>query len=727
MKSLYDGWWDDCALWGQLNLQEHEPARIDLDWWTDYWRRTCIDGVTLNAGGIIHYYGTEQAHSWISPWMNEVGDRDIFGEMVEAARRCDLYVLARFTPSRVHEEVARSHPDWLLTDSAGQPVPDPRHDPGASVRMWYTCMNGPWYRDWLPNTMFREVMERYDVDGFFLNAWQPPERTIGQDTGTVTVGPCHCSTCTRRFRDDTSLDVPVEQEWSDPGWRRWTEWHNNRMDELTREYQSAAKSLKEHATVVMNMGGDLERMNDSGHWREQGRALDMVDHDYQSRRGPIWTMGLPGKMLGATMPDTPYYHLFGAYGGLGRISAQPDAELELITAEMMAAGCRLWYHVIGAAGPDRRPFEAIERIFSFYDEHRDVLRGAEPAAEIAVLFSQSGADAYGGVNVARLCGEPLRGMAHALVRDRIAFDLIETGELTREALARFRVAVLPNLAPLSDEQCEVLRRFVADGGGLVATFESSLAMPDGSPRNDFGLSDVFGVSATASRPVGPIPDAHYRIEEREIMGAGLDGADAIATTPEMWHVPVRVANGAVVCATLIPPMPRMPPERSFFGVERTTTALAVANEYGAGRVVYFPCDIDRWCRPDGPNPPNSPDHRRILANAIRWAAIEPFCVEVAGPGLLDVHARRVGSRFVVHLVNAENADNGTPPACGINSLGAQRVSLRLPSLPSRVKLPREGSVTTSGDLARDGDAVVVAVPGIDAHEVVVCEFETPTG
>src|SRR4051812_42360917 len=38
---------------------------------------------------------------------------------------------------------------------------------------------------------------------------------------------------------------------------------------------------------------------------------------------------------------------------------------------------------------------------------------------------------------------------------------------------------------------EVVRRFVKAGGGLVATFETSLYDPDFTKRDDFALADLF--------------------------------------------------------------------------------------------------------------------------------------------------------------------------------------------------------------------------------------------
>jgi hypothetical protein len=719
MAKLYDGWTRDCVLWGQVNLQEHEPARLDLDRWKDYWRRTHIDGITLNAGGIIHYYDTGKEWNWVSPWMSEVGDRDIFGEMVEAARECDLYVLARFTPSRVHEHVARSHPEWLLTDAQRQPVPDPAHDAGGSVRMWYTCMNSGWYRWWLPEIMFRDVMERYDVDGFFMNAWQTPERTIGQDTGTVYVGPCQCDTCRSGFHEATGLNMPRGTTWNRDDWCRWAEWHNDCKDDLGRHYQSAAKALKPHATSVLNLGGDLERMNHSGHWKTQGRTLDIVDHDHQSRSGPIWSMGMPGRLLRATMEHASYYHLFGVYGGIGRTSAQPDAELELITAEMMAAGCRLWYHVIGADGTDRRPFDTVERIFDFFHQNRDYLVDLPSIAQVAIVFSQVAVDQYSYDDADRLSGDPHRGAAHALVRAGIPFDLIDVDDLTESKIDQYLALVLPNQAMLSTEQCCAIREFVRHGGGVVATFESSLYDESGKRRQDFGLTDVFGAESVTRDAVGPIRDASLRIEDHSHLGIGLEGTEFVANGGDLYHVPVQVHDDASAVLTMIPPVPRMPPERSFFHVPRTTTALAVLNDFVEGRSVYFPCDIARWCRPGGPG---NPDHRVLLGNAIRYVLGDNICMSVEGPGLVDTHVYRKIGELVMHIVNCENADNGSAPAESITPLHGKSIVLR-GMLPVRsIRFLQSGTTFDSSSVHIDGDRQTIAIPPIRAHEIAVVDY-----
>jgi hypothetical protein len=57
------------------------------------------------------------------------------------------------------------------------------------------------------------------------------------------------------------------------------------------------------------------------------------------------------------------------------------------------------------------------------------------------------------------------------------------------------VILLRNIAFLSDDDCRRLREFVRAGGTLVATNSSSLFDETWARREDYGLADVFGVSA----------------------------------------------------------------------------------------------------------------------------------------------------------------------------------------------------------------------------------------
>ncbi len=277
---------------------------------------------------------------------------------------------------------------------------------------------------------------------------------------------------------------------------------------------------------------------------------------------------------------------------------------------------------------------------------------------------------------------------------------------------------LPHQACLSEAQCEGVRRFVAAGGGLVATLETSRYDEEGRSRNEFALGDVFGVSALSNTPHGPVRNAYIRIERREALAQGFEGT-AVISAPEIHFCPVKIMGAADTQLTLIPPIPHMPPERAFFRVSKTDTPLALTSNYGRGRAAYFPCDLARMC-----GAYNNPDHRRLLANAVRWALGAPCILGLNGPGLLDIHLYRQPRRYLIHMVNCTNPNLFRPPATEITPVGAQELTLRLRKgeTVNRARLLwRDEEI---GVASKDSVATAV-VPEVRAYEVVVLELAEP--
>jgi len=55
--------------WAQLTLVEDDPAKFDLGFWLDYFRRTKSDAVCLSAGGRVAYYPTDVPFHHRSRWL----------------------------------------------------------------------------------------------------------------------------------------------------------------------------------------------------------------------------------------------------------------------------------------------------------------------------------------------------------------------------------------------------------------------------------------------------------------------------------------------------------------------------------------------------------------------------------------------------------------------------------------------------------------------------------
>jgi len=359
----------------------------------------------------------------------------------------------------------------------------------------------------------------------------------------------------------------------------------------------------------------------------------------------------------------------------------------------------------------------VQRFFEWHKSAEKYLRDREPAARVAMVYSQQTSLYYGGPQAQANVGDAVNGMYHALVEARIPFEMVHDHKL--EELSRYKLAVLPNVAALSDGQCESLRRFVAGGGSLVATFATSLHDEWGEPRADYGLADVFGVRYKG-KIIGPMRNSYLAFrgkpgERRHPILAGFDDAAYTVNT-------IRMADAEATTAipdapmTLIPGYPDLPMEYVYERQPRGNTPQVFLRDLGRARTVYFPMDLDRtfW-------EVLLPDHGRLLANAVRWALNEDPPVTVAGPGLLDVTIWRQSAAYVVHLVNFTNPMMLKGPIRDLTPVGAQRVRLRLAAgqRPGHAKLLVSGK---SVAISNTGGLVELTVPSILDHEVVVVEL-----
>lgn len=184
----------------------------------------------------------------------------------------------------------------------------------------------------------------------------------------------------------------------------------------------------------------------------------------------------------------------------------------------------------------------------------------------------------------------------------------------------------------------------------------------------------------------------------------------------VWRVPVVSTEGSPLAyLTLIPSYPDLPMEMVYPRGERTDLPQVFMHAVGRGRVVYFPWDIDRvfW-------EVLSPDHGRLMANAVDWATNEERPITVTGPGLLDVTIWRQQSSLTVHLINLTNPMMMRGPIREAVPVGEQRVRIKLDGVKSagvHLLVPGE-----SPRIEESGGYVTVTLPSILEHQVVAVDL-----
>src|SRR5262245_43886441 len=494
-------WVDKPMRWAQLTLVENDPGAFNLPFWLDYFKRTHSDAVCLSAGGCVAYYPTRVPFHHPSPWL---GDRDPFGELVAGCRQLGMIVVARTDPHATYDDVREAHEDWIAVDAEGKPR---RH--WASPEMWVTCALGPYNFEFMTEVK-KEIMSRYKVDGIFINRWDGS-------------GMCFCEHCRKNFKSATSFDLPRTTNARDPARRAYLQWRQQRLFELWQLWDTEIRKINPQARVIPNTGGGATSSLDM---KRIGELADTLFADRQARRGLAapWANGKNGKEFRATMGRKPIVGIFSV--GLEepyrwKDSVQSDAEIRIWAADGTANGLRPWFTKFSGTLHDERWLKPVEELYGRYYRWEPYLRNEASLARVALVYSQQTAWFYGQDRYRDKIEDPTLGWYQALVEARTPFEMVHDRLLDSDHLAAFKTLILPNIAALSDEQCAQLRRFVEGGGGLVATFETSLYDQWGARRPDFGLADLFGASlrnVAAAAMQGPMQNSYLRLN-RSASGA----------------------------------------------------------------------------------------------------------------------------------------------------------------------------------------------------------------
>jgi len=687
-------WANNAMRWAQVAFTEEDPPRYDPNFWFDLFKKTHINAVCLSAGGDIAFYPTQVP---LHKRARDLGDRDMLGEMVKGCRQQNIAIVCRVDPHAMSEEAYAAHPEWAAATSDGKPR---RH--WAAADMWVTCQNGGFMFDFMP-AVLKEITQKYQPEGFFGNRW-------------AGSGMCYCQTCRTKFRAATGMELPTTNDPQNPQRKAYIAWNADMRWKQFTLWNDTIRKVKKDSFFSPN--GGLNEPEKVVH--------PLIAMDRQGRTGttPVWMMGKYAKQGRAVMQNLPVCGLFNIGvedDNRWKDSVQRGPELRAWAHSGIAQGFRPWYVKFNARIFDARWVKPVTQIFAWHFANDKYMRNTANLARVAMVNStQSGIFTAGGtaftagdgVRAAQRVTDSVNGYYQALVEARIPFEMVDDRLMTPDRLAPFRVLVLADVAAMSDKQCQQIRDFVANGGRIVATGETSLYDETGKRRANFGLSDLFGCDYVKTE--NGVKNSYLTPHHPHPLTKGLEDAPRIIAATQ--QITVKPHDAGKQPVTLIPSYPDLPMERVFANPETTDIAAVFCREVGKGRVVYFPNDMDRtfW-------EVLAEDHQVLLANAVLWASDEQAPMAVTGPGMVDVSYWRQKGSLAAHIVNLNNPMMMKGPYREIMPVGPYTVSLAIPAdvKVGAVRLLESGATPKS---SRDGDRLVVEVPAIHLHEVVAVDL-----
>jgi hypothetical protein len=319
--------------------------------------------------------------------------------------------------------------------------------------------------------------------------------------------------------------------------------------------------------------------------------------------------------------------------------------------------------------------------------------------------------------------------------------VINDWNLNPADLARYKVLILPNTACLDDAQAAAVEQFVRNGGGLVASLDTSLFDEYGDPRKNFALGGLFGVEyrglpaapaggkeeidVNFARAIGP----DYWEKRKNVFDFKQDTASFLnqgrmktyvgdqAVTFKGAAVRVALKDGAAkVLGTL----------RARLGAGALEFPAVVARSHGKGRVVYFAAGFDSayYLYP-------YPYQRLLFRHAVAWAASGPPPVVVEAPMCVHSTVMRQSKggaqRLIVHLFSDLNTTahhalpvDDVPLREEVVPIHNIKVTFNASYRLRRLRLEPEGKEL---DVTRGPAGASVVVPRLDVHSMVVGELE----
>ncbi|MFQ6092283.1 MAG: right-handed parallel beta-helix repeat-containing protein [bacterium] len=394
------------------------------------------------------------------------------------------------------------HPDWLQMGVDGRLAVFYGSMPGmpfwvdsTDEDVWLNP-DAPEYHDLIMNLAGQ--IAATGVDGVWFDV--PFLRTNFGDGWTnqwATVD----SVSRARFQTETGHSLPeppIAPDWDDPGWQAFIGWRYTQTIRFIADFDAALKGVNPECRLIIetSVGPEVSMTQTGSSSLDLPYVCNATAHEFGGPRTAgkyyLWPAMLATLRFWGDL-DRGHPPWLLSYVEKGQPNTIDVARLH--AASVVAAGFH--YYTSGEEGMTSTPDLDFRRQFftwlANYDEtYYDA--GWEPYAEVALIFSGQTMDYLdrGSWDSNYAYHDAWRGMAMLLLESNIPYRVMSDTDL--DSLTAFRAVVAPLFGCMSSPQVTALRDYVASGGVLLATGQTSLFDERGQELSNFQLSDVFGVS-----------------------------------------------------------------------------------------------------------------------------------------------------------------------------------------------------------------------------------------
>jgi hypothetical protein len=615
------------------------------------------------------YYDTKRFPERRHPHLK----RNLLKEQIEACH-CKGIRVPIYSTIQWDHFTANEHPEWLMRDEKGQVVGQPPGQAGFYRRL---CMNSP-YAEFIKRHL-TELFEVVPVDGLFLDIVHEVE--------------CVCQFCRAGMRA-RGLDPSKQPD------RAAYAKHVNVT--FKRELTAHIRRMSEDCTIFYNAGHVGPYIRDS---------LDSYTHlEMESLPGGSWGyMHFPLTARYVRTLGKPYLGMTGrfhtSWGDFHSYKNRAALEFECFNMLALGARCSIGDQLHPSGEMDQATYDLIGSVYRQVRQKEPWCRNATPLADVALMSAE---EFVGG-----RMPPPSVGAIRMLQEGAHQFDVVDS----RSELDDYKLLVLPDKITLDGPLAAKIRRFVKDGGAVLASFESGL-----DPAGDQFVLEEFGVRNASQRLVDGDGDSvygrsYYRNDYAEYIMPTARLGEALPRTEHVMHIrglDVELRPGAEALLEKVEPYFDRTPEH-FCSHRQTPSSGKIGGPAAVrnGNLVYFSSPIftqyhanaPRWCR-------------ELILDAVDLLLPEPLVrLEAPSTTIATVTEQPAKGRWVLHLVHyiPERRGQAFDVIEDVIPVRDVKVSIRLPKQVRAVRTVPQGHPLSIS--LRNGRAEFV-VPSIRGHQMI---------
>jgi hypothetical protein len=538
------------------------------------------------------------------------------------------------------------------------------------------CLNTPYADELIAQT--EELIDRYDIDGFFYDA------VLYDHDG------CLCTTCMRELRE----------QGLDPA---------NRADRRAHNHASARRFMQRIGQAIHAKQPEAELAFNTRwglHFEDEAQFYTQVDLEALPTGGwgygfyPLWSRFARNFGMPMSAMTGRFHGSWADWGGL----KHPEA-MRFECATILASGGqvsmgdqlhprgRLTDAIYTMVGEAFRDVEAIEAY----------CHGAVAAPQIGLLVLNSD---VGDQPIVASIGAEIEGAGKMLLELHHQFDVITA---RCPDFGRYQVLIAPDTGPATPELAARLKEFVADGGGLLTSHTALLDPASGqfALGEELGIDflgmatsvpDYFQITSAALHSVVSHPNFPYTLYDGPtVRVAPHAGTQRLAEAYETYF------NRTWEHFTSHRATPPLPEPAGYPAITRRQGVMYIYGPIFGAYQKY-----------------GNLTFRALVGRCLDMLLPERL-VETSAPASAEVSLMRQGNRDVVHVVNyspGRRAPDHIEVLEAPIPLHDITIHVRRATSTARVHLALAG---TELAFTNQAGVVTVTVPRIAAHEVVVFE------